>query len=676
MGSMVVSLIIYLQGTQILKVGIDSIARSIYASDNNNNINNNEFYPIINDQSNNNDNSRPLSAIEGTVTIVSTKQQQQEQEVSSLSSSPSSLSRNIIYNQSTRDPLSSSSSSLLPRSSSSRSTAAATVVTATATATSLIEVSPSLSPPPLSTTKTTPTTIGIVQEEQDNMIYNHAYNLQQQDSTTTIINDEDSDNYIHNIHQSKVKRSSSLSTSISSSISSPAQPFNFQLHLTRILAAVMTLGSGCSLGPEGPAVEIGGAWSRVMSGLFPTYINTLTIPSSMTKASIIEQQHLLLAGIAAGVAAGFNAPISGVFFALECGNRYLAQSTRSMNQHQQQLYRQQQQQQQQLLLTGGNPQTLENETVGDQPNLIQSINNNYYNNNDNNEEETINRPRADVAAMVTAATFAQLIARVGLSDQAHALRLTQNLGNLSIFDLPIYLGLGIVCGVLSVTFTAMKDQFTSWINLVSISEENREEIGNNPVTESMNFRLNPLKFPRYLFPLFAGIICGIVAVYYPQTLFVGYATLDELIEGNTNQVANLNLLIQLLFLKMILSALSLSSGLVGGVFAPSLFFGAVAGTIYFQVVDQLVAFGQMIATTYFSPSFLSSIDISFTLPGSPAFATVGAMAVLGSLFRAPLTATMLVFELTQQHEIVLPVLVTAGIAGLLAELWAHPRKLW
>lgn len=64
-----------------------------------------------------------------------------------------------------------------------------------------------------------------------------------------------------------------------------------------------TLGTGNSLGPEGPAVELGVAASRWAA--------------SVSKLSVERQRMLLGAGAAAGVAAGFNAPIAGIFFALE-----------------------------------------------------------------------------------------------------------------------------------------------------------------------------------------------------------------------------------------------------------------------------------------------------------------------------------------------------------------------
>ena len=91
--------------------------------------------------------------------------------------------------------------------------------------------------------------------------------------------------------------------------------FNLMHLLIRGVAAVFTLGSGCSLGPEGTAVELGAGLSRVFG---------VSVGPSLSEQ---QNRFLFLAGTAAGVAAGFNAPITGVFFALECGNRYLRRNT-------------------------------------------------------------------------------------------------------------------------------------------------------------------------------------------------------------------------------------------------------------------------------------------------------------------------------------------------------------
>ncbi len=67
------------------------------------------------------------------------------------------------------------------------------------------------------------------------------------------------------------------------------------------LSAAITLGTGASLGPEGPSVDIGKSFARTFENVIP-------------KRSLAA---LVAAGSAAGISAGFNAPISGVFFALE-----------------------------------------------------------------------------------------------------------------------------------------------------------------------------------------------------------------------------------------------------------------------------------------------------------------------------------------------------------------------
>lgn len=78
----------------------------------------------------------------------------------------------------------------------------------------------------------------------------------------------------------------------------------FEKYLAKFTAAIATLGTGNSLGPEGPAVELGLQMSRFISEKF--------------KNLTLEQQKLLLsAGAASGVSAGFNAPLAGVFFVLE-----------------------------------------------------------------------------------------------------------------------------------------------------------------------------------------------------------------------------------------------------------------------------------------------------------------------------------------------------------------------
>lgn len=344
---------------------------------------------------------------------------------------------------------------------------------------------------------------------------------------------------------------------------SPQSNFKPLDQLARLGAAVATLGSGCSLGPEGPAVEIGGGWSRIWAG------------SSTTR----QQHHLLLAGTAAGVAAGFNAPFTGVIFALECGNRYLRKNT--------------------VTLT----------------------------------EESIDGPRSDIAAIVIAASLAALVAGWGLHEQ-NALRITGNNFKMQspLFELPLYLLLGIVSGLVSSAFTSARDYFQNWF-------EERSQL------------------PIWVRPIGGGLACGLVGLVYPQTLFVGYTTLDTLISGQLH--LSIGVLTQLLFLKVFLSSFSLGSGLIGGVFAPSLFFGAITGTLYHDMLQLILG---NVAGSF------------FTLSSSTTFALVGASSVLGALFRAPLTSSILMLELTQDHEAVIPVLLSSGVAGFFAEVTSSKKR--
>ena len=348
--------------------------------------------------------------------------------------------------------------------------------------------------------------------------------------------------------------------------------------LLRTAAAVATLGSGCSLGPEGPSVELGASLSR--------YFSANDTPR--------QKRHLFLAGTAAGVSAGFNSPVAGVFFAIECGNRFI------------------------------NKNTVKLET-----------------------EENTDGPRADIAAIVLAASVAKVVVELGLRE-SNALSIQGNsFAMQSIFELPLYLGLGVFSGLISTLFTSLLGFFTNLFDSNSISQSDASQAQN--LLKSI---------PVHLRPLLGGAVCGLAALYYPQTVFVGYATLDQLLAGKIH--LPLDFLVQLLGLKIFLSSFSLGTGLIGGVFAPSLFFGAVAGTIYHDVV---CSFLHAIDAALLSVDVHVNLPDIITLASAPAYASVGAAATLGALFRAPLTATILMLELTENHDIVLPVLMSSGLAG-------------
>ena len=106
----------------------------------------------------------------------------------------------------------------------------------------------------------------------------------------------------------------------------------------------------------------------------------------------------------------------------------------------------------------------------------------------------------------------------------------------------------------------------------------------------------------------------------------------------------------------------MSLGLVGGTFAPSLFLGGVLGAGFHNIIAESL---QSISTAY--PE-LAAYPIFQGISGLPAFAMVGAASVLAALFRAPLTASLLLFECTRNYDVILPLMASAGVASLTGDI--------
>ena len=316
--------------------------------------------------------------------------------------------------------------------------------------------------------------------------------------------------------------------------------------LVKMVAASVSLGTGASLGPEGPSVEIGANLGMFLG--------------QALHASQERQRLLLGAGAAAGIAAGFNAPIAGVFFALE-------------------------------LVLGTTFAT------------------------------------SAVSVVVLAAVVASLVAQIGLGARpAFAIPVYEVK---SLFELPLYLLLGGLASVVAFAYTQTVD-FA------------REAFQGN--ISSLSWLG---KIPRCLTPVIGGAIVGIVALKFPQVTGIGYATIEAMLQ---DVQFSLVLLISILVIKLLMTAVSLGSGLVGGLFAPSMFLGATLGAIY----------GKSLVVLF--PS------LSGMIAAPPAYAMVGMAAVLASSARAPLTAILLMFELTRDYRIVLPVMACVGLS-----IWAIER---
>ncbi len=151
-----------------------------------------------------------------------------------------------------------------------------------------------------------------------------------------------------------------------------------------------------------------------------------------------------------------------------------------------------------------------------------------------------------------------------------------------------------------------------------------------------------LKVPEYLQPLIGGIAIGVMALMFPQIMGVGYDSINNALHGAT--IWHLALL--LIFFKVIATSITLGSGGSGGIFAPSLFLGAMTG----------VAFGSLVHGIF--PDIAAD-------PGAYALVAMGGL-VAGTT-HAPITAIIIVFELTSNYHIILPLMIVCIISTIVSQ---------
>lgn len=150
-----------------------------------------------------------------------------------------------------------------------------------------------------------------------------------------------------------------------------------------------------------------------------------------------------------------------------------------------------------------------------------------------------------------------------------------------------------------------------------------------------------LSIPSYLKPALGGFMLGLLALFSRRIMGVGYATIMDILNGNLV----LYVLIVLIFLKIIATSLTLSSGGAGGLFVPSLFIGAATGGL----------FGSIIHTLY-----------PLQTASSGAYALVAMSAMLASTMRAPITAILIIFEITHSYQIILPLMICTIVADVMS----------
>ncbi|MDP6478087.1 MAG: chloride channel protein [Nitrospinaceae bacterium] len=192
-------------------------------------------------------------------------------------------------------------------------------------------------------------------------------------------------------------------------------------------------------------------------------------------------------------------------------------------------------------------------------------------------------------------------------------------GNEVTFDVPVhelvhpteiifYLALGMLCGAVARLFTFI------YFYAQQIFEEK-------------------INIPDYFKPALGGFIVGMISIFLPQILGNGYDYMEQALTGQMFW----GLAFLLVFMKIMCTSITLGSGGMGGVFAPSLFIGAMLGT----------AFGSTIHGVF--PTLTASAET---------YSVVGMGAVAGAVMQAPLTNILMLFELTNDYTLILPIMVS------------------
>ncbi|QJA06372.1 chloride channel protein [Thermosulfurimonas marina] len=304
-----------------------------------------------------------------------------------------------------------------------------------------------------------------------------------------------------------------------------------RLTLVKMFVSALCIGSGSSVGREGPIVMIGSSAGSMIGQL-------LRAPEERLRT-------LVGCGAAAGIAATFNAPIAGVLFAVE------------------------------ILL------------------------------NDFRLER--------FSPIVLSSVVATAVARRYLGNfpalKAPAYQLV------SLQEFFFYALLGLAAGLAALLF----------IELLYRSEDFFEK----------------LPFPDYFKPALGGLLLGILLLFVPHVFGVGYGAVNQALLGGFSGRTFLLLILA----KILATSLVLGSGHSGGVFAPSLFIGAMTGGFVGSVVHALF------------PTITASAG---------AYALVGMGAVVAATTHGPITAILIIFELTGDYSIILPLMLSCIVSLFVA----------
>lgn len=161
----------------------------------------------------------------------------------------------------------------------------------------------------------------------------------------------------------------------------------------------------------------------------------------------------------------------------------------------------------------------------------------------------------------------------------------------------------------------------------------------------MHHRWAHINLPRPAKTALAGALVGVVGIALPGILGIGREEMNAVLGGRSE--LGIELLLILGIAKIVMTAVSVGGGYVGGVFAPALFVGTMLGAAYGHIITRIL------------PSALA---------GDPQeYAIAGMAAVMAGVVRAPITAVLIVFELTNDYRLILPIMLATGVCVLAAE---------
>lgn len=151
----------------------------------------------------------------------------------------------------------------------------------------------------------------------------------------------------------------------------------------------------------------------------------------------------------------------------------------------------------------------------------------------------------------------------------------------------------------------------------------------------------PLKF--WWYPAIGGLAVGLLALFTPHQFGVGYYQINDAISAN--HAFLLRTTLTLTFIKLLATAISVGSGTSGGVFTPSLYIGAMGGYSFGLIADR------------------------FWVASSPSnYALIGMGALLAGTMRSPISAVFMVFELTRQPNVILPLMLACILATVVSAM--------